>query len=333
MPALIPVDNSLGALLLGMLFSAIIYGVTWLQVYAYFAKHGRRDSLGLRTFVATLMVLDSLNMAFIIHSTYVYCITNFGDYRAATQILWSLPATALSAMMIKIAKDQIYKLSNGVLWIPVIMMLMSYASFSVALVFSIKIIQMVMSSREISLQSYVIGILALHSAIDIVITVSMVYYLLLHRGITRKTDSVLNLLALYVVSSGLLTLLLAVAGLIVACRLRGVESWIYVPFLDTEVRMYPCAFMSILNSRDRLRQKLEDRDAVVLSLTEMTATVPHQLVVDQGRLQDGEAQGQKVPGVLPELQGEDPESTGTDSITYDERKGSVLYDDNDQALV
>ncbi|KAH9019279.1 hypothetical protein EDB84DRAFT_1517455 [Lactarius hengduanensis] len=82
MPALIPVDNYLGALLIGTLFSSIIYGVTWMQVYSYYNTHSSGDRWPLKSFVAFLMLLDSANLVFAIHPTYDLLVTDFGDYSA-----------------------------------------------------------------------------------------------------------------------------------------------------------------------------------------------------------------------------------------------------------
>ncbi|KAH9164263.1 hypothetical protein EDB89DRAFT_438295 [Lactarius sanguifluus] len=56
MPALIPVDDVHGALLIATVLSSIIYGVTWSQVYSYYNSHCSRDRWPLRSFVAFLIL-------------------------------------------------------------------------------------------------------------------------------------------------------------------------------------------------------------------------------------------------------------------------------------
>jgi hypothetical protein len=104
-----------------------IYGVTWQQGYAYYTIHGNRDRLFVKVLVskpsynvppslliATRMkvsilmyvpsfiievthsllrrpicrVLDSVNLAFAAHGSYIMSITNFGDYAADTHRPW-----------------------------------------------------------------------------------------------------------------------------------------------------------------------------------------------------------------------------------------------------
>ncbi|KAH8997402.1 hypothetical protein EDB92DRAFT_1839544 [Lactarius akahatsu] len=84
MPALIPVDNVLGVFFLGVIFSSILYGVIWLQVYSYFTQHCKGDRLFLKCF-----------LALVVHGFYVSGVTNFGDYSADLRPPWSLKVQTL----------------------------------------------------------------------------------------------------------------------------------------------------------------------------------------------------------------------------------------------
>ncbi|KAI9440980.1 hypothetical protein H4582DRAFT_1512363 [Lactarius indigo] len=108
MPALIPVDNTLGALFIGAVLSSILYGVTWLQVYSYYNDHCSRDRWPLKSFVAFLMLVDSANLFFIIYTTYYIGVTNFGDYRSAIFISWTDNATSLSSVVLDVSVQHFY---------------------------------------------------------------------------------------------------------------------------------------------------------------------------------------------------------------------------------
>ncbi|KAH9081755.1 hypothetical protein EDB83DRAFT_2214251 [Lactarius deliciosus] len=88
MPALIPLDNVVGVFFLGVIFSSILYGVIWLQVYSYFTQHCKGDRLFLKCFVALLLILDTLQLAMVVHGFYVSGIINFGDYLADLRPPW-----------------------------------------------------------------------------------------------------------------------------------------------------------------------------------------------------------------------------------------------------
>ncbi|KAH8993025.1 hypothetical protein EDB92DRAFT_1856377 [Lactarius akahatsu] len=102
MPALIPVDNTLGALFIGAVLSSMcdliepdrpssIYGVTWLQVYSYYNSHCSRDRWPLKFFASAPTLVDTANLIFNTHMTYHIGVTNFGDYRSNTFKPWSQP--------------------------------------------------------------------------------------------------------------------------------------------------------------------------------------------------------------------------------------------------
>ncbi|KAH9963510.1 hypothetical protein BC827DRAFT_114803 [Russula dissimulans] len=88
MSALFPLDNLLGAFLIGVILSSIIYGISWLQVYLYYTQHSERDGSFLKSFVAVLLVLDSLHLTFLCHGLYIVSVTNFGDYVADLHAPW-----------------------------------------------------------------------------------------------------------------------------------------------------------------------------------------------------------------------------------------------------
>ncbi|KAJ7900938.1 hypothetical protein B0H14DRAFT_3123581 [Mycena olivaceomarginata] len=88
--SLIPLDNSLGAWLIGLIVSSVIFGVTCFQVYLYFTKHCARDLVFLKTYVALLLALDVFNLALVSHGFYFLTVTNFGDYLELGTAPWSL---------------------------------------------------------------------------------------------------------------------------------------------------------------------------------------------------------------------------------------------------
>ncbi|KAH9003175.1 hypothetical protein EDB86DRAFT_2895840, partial [Lactarius hatsudake] len=132
MPALIPVDNVLGVFFLGVIFSSIIYGVVWLQVYSYFSQHCKGDGLFLKCFVTLLLILDTLQLALAIHAFYVDGITNFGDYLADLRPTWSLKIQTFIGIILTCSVQQfcawrIYHLSIGQIHVPAFIVVLSLA--------------------------------------------------------------------------------------------------------------------------------------------------------------------------------------------------------------
>ncbi|KAH8997137.1 hypothetical protein EDB86DRAFT_928121 [Lactarius hatsudake] len=97
----------------------------------------------------------------------------------------------------------------------------------------------------------------------------MVYYLLRNRTQVRRTNNVLNLLAIYSVNCG--TLHLAFSVVCVTLFAKYPDTLIYTPSLFIMFRLYLCAFMAIMNSRDYLRETLGGSGGVVATFSQLRA--------------------------------------------------------------
>ncbi|KAH9166644.1 hypothetical protein EDB89DRAFT_190783 [Lactarius sanguifluus] len=282
MPALIPVHNTLGALFIGTVLSSIIYGVTWLQVYSYYNGHCLRDRWPLKFFVAFLMLVDSANLFFVVYTSYHVGITNFGDYlsNAFKPLIWGQTAAALSAIVLDVSVQhfyayRIYRLGRGSPYLPTAISATSLTEFGIGILYSVKILKHV---HELGIRFQELSIAALSCKVlcDVLITFGMVYYFLSNRTQVRRTNNVLNLLAIYAINCGTLHLVFAVSSVTLLAKYR--DTLISTPALFVMFRLSLCAFMAILNSRDYLRETLDGSGGVVATLTQLKArtdtTVP-----------------------------------------------------------
>ncbi|KAH9064965.1 hypothetical protein EDB87DRAFT_1178895 [Lactarius vividus] len=282
MPALIPVDNVLGAFFLGVIFSSILYGVTWLQVYSYFSKHCKGDRLFLKSFVALLLILDTLQLALVVHGFYVAGVTNFGDYLADLRAPWSLKVQSIIGIILTCSVQQfyawrIYQLSMGRIHIPVFIVILSLAELGLGIVYLVHCFQFPYFDQAKVQIPNLTGGLSIQVACDVTITVSMVYYLLTrHETVMKRANlAITTVLALYCVNSGALTLVFSMTCLVTFVRFP--HTLIYAPFFFVLVRLYACAFMAVLNSRGRLRTSLnaEVEKGTIISFFHGTSTLGH----------------------------------------------------------
>ncbi|KAH9044586.1 hypothetical protein EDB85DRAFT_470596 [Lactarius pseudohatsudake] len=140
MPALIPLDNVLGVFFLGVVLSSILYGVIWLQVYSYFTQHCKGDRLFLKCFVALLLILDTLQLALVVHGFYVSGVTNFGDYLADSRPPWSLKVQTLIGVIVTCSVQhfyawRIYHLSLGQIYAPAFIVVLSLTELGLGIVY------------------------------------------------------------------------------------------------------------------------------------------------------------------------------------------------------
>ncbi|KAH9037024.1 hypothetical protein EDB84DRAFT_1560746 [Lactarius hengduanensis] len=266
MPALIPVDEFHGALLIAAILSSILYGVTWLQVYSYYNSHSSRDRWPLRSFVAFLMFVDTANLVFVIYQTYQLVVTNFGVYLPTEYPPWGqarislLKAIALSSAVLDICVQHFYAYRIYCRWrspyLPAAISVISLIEFGLGLG---------MFLPSVPLFGFFVATLSVKVLCDVFITVGMVYTLLTNRTRVRRTNSVLNLLAIYAVNCGTLHLVFAISSVILFAK--SPYTLKYTPSLLIMIRLSLCAFMAILNSRDNLRETLDGPGGVVSMFT------------------------------------------------------------------
>ncbi|KAH9075022.1 hypothetical protein EDB83DRAFT_2312481 [Lactarius deliciosus] len=214
MPALIPVDNTLGALFIGTVLSSMcvllfviqshlliepdppssLYGVTWLQVYYYYNDHCSRDRWPLKSLVAFLMLLDTASLVFVIHEPYRDVITNFGDYESNAFKEVSCSTFSCRAHGVNFIEEGAVSTRIG-----------SIVGFSIPASSDLRRLtgrgRYWDRLKHIHDQSSRFEVLC-----DVLITVGMVYYLMSHRTQFRRTNNVLNLLAIYFINCGTLHL-------------------------------------------------------------------------------------------------------------------------------
>ncbi|KAJ7929546.1 hypothetical protein B0H13DRAFT_2539628 [Mycena leptocephala] len=238
--SLIPLDDTLGAWLIGLIVSSVLFGVTCLQVYLYFTKHCSRDPVFLKTFraysikVALLMALDTLHLALLSHSFYSTTVTNFGDYVELGQAPWSLLVQVvvgdlLSALVQFFYAYRIYILSKKSLVFPVMIGICSLGqldeAFGIAYMqqaFQIKFFKDTKAVLPYSTSAFVFGV-----GCDVLISSARIYHLLRHKTGFQKTNKAINLLVAYSLSSGALTSVFAICDLAILVALPS--TLIYAP--------------------------------------------------------------------------------------------------------
>ncbi|KAI9058626.1 hypothetical protein FKP32DRAFT_1688480 [Trametes sanguinea] len=77
-----------GALFIGVLFSAVLFGVTMLQTFIYFQQYPS-DRAWRKLAVSWLWFLDALHLALSAHFVYHYLVSNYANPAALSKIVWS----------------------------------------------------------------------------------------------------------------------------------------------------------------------------------------------------------------------------------------------------
>ncbi|KAF7330190.1 hypothetical protein MVEN_02456000 [Mycena venus] len=107
---------------------------------------------------------------------------------------------------------------------------------------------------------YSTSALAFEVACDVLIAGAMIYHLLRNKTGFHKTDTAINLLVTYSLSSGAIATLFAICSLVT--WITSPTTLIYALFYFVLVRVYGLSFMSLLNSREHVREQMFSGDVV-----------------------------------------------------------------------
>ncbi|KAJ3554860.1 hypothetical protein NM688_g2885 [Phlebia brevispora] len=110
-------NTTVGALLMGGLISAVLYGITSTQTMVYHQR-AHSDHLHIKLAVYALWVLDTFDMCLIVHVLYWYLVTHYGNNSALQTIVWSMVIhvliTSLTQTVVRFMFIlRIYSMSQG----------------------------------------------------------------------------------------------------------------------------------------------------------------------------------------------------------------------------
>jgi len=258
-------EISLGMIVLGLIFSSMLYGIMLTQTYKYYQRF-RRDPFFIKLLVFLVWLLNTLSMFFVGHSSWYYLVTN-GPRRIST---WSLNVElALSVMLSGISESflafRVYRLSGGKYWLTTILLSLALMHFVSGQVAAIKLLLLNSSARFSSMM--VPSVLRLSSAAicDTAIAVSLTYFLDKKRTGFKRSDEIINYLILFSINSGLATSMISVASLVT--YLVDPKLLMYTALCFLISRVYANTFLCSLNSRQILLEVEKEKETEVSSNT------------------------------------------------------------------
>ncbi|KAF8843184.1 hypothetical protein BDN67DRAFT_924969 [Paxillus ammoniavirescens] len=248
-------DNTLGAFLIGVLISAILYGVTCAQTLYYYRRYPS-DPWYIKLLVAAVLASDTCHQALITHSLYVYLVTDFGAYQNLGLLVWSLIVEVLfngfTALMVQcFLAMRVYRLSNKSYLATGSVMVLVMANFILVVAYVAKAIHLETFVQLATLEALSKSVNAATVASDVLIAALLCMMLQKSRTGFRRSDTMINKLILFTVNTGLLTSICAVASLV------SISLWpntfIYIGFYFCLGRLYCNSLLATLNARKGLR--------------------------------------------------------------------------------
>ncbi|KAI0075592.1 hypothetical protein K474DRAFT_1371215 [Panus rudis PR-1116 ss-1] len=258
--------SALGPLLLGGLVSTGLYGITCTQTFVYYQRNSS-DRLAWKLVVFTLWILDTLDVALNGHILYYYLVANFANPLALASPVWSLlihvTVTGVSNFLVRgMFTRKVWRLSHGNWLLTGFICAVSLLDLVCSIVITVKAFHATFAGIQTFSTLLYLDFAAVFTA-DTTVALSLCYYLHVSRTGIKSTDSLINVLMLYTVNTGLLTAIDATAGLVMFAAIPN--SLIYVAFYLQLSKLYVNAYLATLNARDTLRERTEEFVSIHLS--------------------------------------------------------------------
>ncbi|PPQ72885.1 hypothetical protein CVT26_003506 [Gymnopilus dilepis] len=248
-------DETYGAMYIGLLFAVFFQGVLTVQAYIYY-ENFPQDPQRIKLVVAAVWMTDLAHLILISSAGYHYFIRSWGDNAA---LLISVEPLNLHLTFIGLASiicqvfflHRVWLLSNRQTVLVAILGAGCMTTFAFDIGMSVVFSRAPMVT---TFTKYVPEVLALFSSsafIDLVIAALLVYYLNKGRGGIPRSNSIIDRIMQYTVATGLATSLLAFAC-VIAYVVRPM-SFIYIAMHFSLGRLYTNALLASLNARRNLR--------------------------------------------------------------------------------
>ncbi|VDB83270.1 unnamed protein product [Peniophora sp. CBMAI 1063] len=257
-PALPPLDlnPTLGAVFVGFVVSAVLFGITLLQTIYYYTTF-RDDRIWDKLMVAGLTLLDTGHFVCISHAVYWYTILNYGQRLTLNVIVWSLTAdvffTSIIAFIVQMyLTRRVWILSQKNYIVSGFLTVLSLFALASGLAYGIRLGQLgTQSSMHLIL--YLIRMaLGGTVAADICITIALVFYLRKSRSGVKSTHDMVHFLVVFAINTGAITSLFALLDVIIHTALEDTLG--YMAFYVCLSKLYVNSLLGTLNARSYLRQ-------------------------------------------------------------------------------
>ncbi|KAH9886291.1 hypothetical protein C8Q73DRAFT_285947 [Cubamyces lactineus] len=246
-----PLDNTFGAMLLGMFIGLMIYGVNLHQAYRYFRRYPR-DSLILKALVLVVSTMDTAAAVLSINPCYQNLI---GDFFHPEDLLYTSWNTAIfplctAAVMLPCQSFfawRVWRLAPKFRIMVVVTGVLYIGELTVFIVATYKLskISHILETTKVMRMITAASISGL--AADSMLTAALI--VVLHRSRTgfKRTDSKIDVLIMYSVNTGFLTGVFNMLYVIFAYTKP--YSMLYVATTFIGVKMYTATLLAALNSR------------------------------------------------------------------------------------
>ncbi|OSX63366.1 hypothetical protein POSPLADRAFT_1069805 [Postia placenta MAD-698-R-SB12] len=229
------IEETFGALLVGVFIAAIFFGMTNLQVYVYFRTYAK-DRTWIKAAVCYLWIIDALCVAFSFHMMYYYLVVRYSNPSVLDSVVWSY-----THAYVEMTGSRHLEYYYGLLGASTVFVLAGcgevvfpshheHGPLNLRLILAATIglqsCNALMASPNALLSHGWITYfpLSVWTCTDAVIAASLCYMLRGMRTGSHRTDSLLSKLMLYAVNTGVSTSLLSLSAIIIVRILQPADT-------------------------------------------------------------------------------------------------------------
>lgn len=281
--------SSYGQMFFGVLAATILFGITNLQTFVYFQWYPR-DSVWTKLSVCWLWSLDALHVGLCAHIVYYYLVANYMNPEALIDIVWSFKAEIsvvcvvtvsvqtlycirIWKLAMRVKGDRVQKQLPWLQWVlPPTVTVLVLVEYGVVGAVCWGITRVNTWSDLIQPSEYWMAYLPLGVAgvVDIVIAGCLCYLLGRYRTGFSTTDTAINALMRYVIETGLITALCAIAAIIINVTNPLTHGFAMLSLEFVLSKLYVNCFLAMLNARTTLRPETSDSEGI--SMTKQTSS-------------------------------------------------------------
>ncbi|KAI0363648.1 hypothetical protein BV20DRAFT_975436 [Pilatotrama ljubarskyi] len=250
-------ENTFGAYLICTCLGCIMFGLTTHQTYRYFRLYPT-DTKGLKLLVMVILLLDITHTVTSIHVCHFYLVNNYFHPERLLNGVWSIRLIILEmGLLILVCHSffarRLYLLGNRNLLPAVVIgiLLMAEMGWCIAAVLQ-SFIQVSFTNFQ-RFSWMVWTILGIAVTVDLIATGTLTYYLRRSRTGFKRTDSMVDVLMVYGINTGLSTSVITMTSLI--CAIAKPASLVYAAILVVGTKMYANSLLAVLNSRRSIVDK------------------------------------------------------------------------------
>ncbi|KAI0746332.1 hypothetical protein C8Q80DRAFT_766907 [Daedaleopsis nitida] len=200
-------DNTFGAYLIGSIVGLGLYGIFLHQVFIYY-NHYTKDVAILKVMVAAVVILETFSATLNMHACYYYLVTSYFKPTNLQRPVWSLCLSTVILVLTDIVAQSFFVrrlFLVGGYWRPIsiavaLMMIIKFAFATAATTVSF----LMGDFSHIDKIAWLVAVSSIITTIgDVMLTVGLFLALRNMRTGIRNTDSMVQVITLYAINTGL----------------------------------------------------------------------------------------------------------------------------------